>query len=190
MAHIWIRIIAVLEIVGGVFGIGLVAWGLFFTPFNPFLLVLVPIAIGIYIRSFVAGVALWRRSPFGRKASIIVQAIQLPKIVSPAVVFIFSFGLDLWVHQLWSGGLTTLGFQLKLFAFNQLYINVPGAPIGLGVSITALVFLSMLIRYKPGETPSEYSMPPPPPAELSNSSNATPHSGMQQTRIQHASSQS
>jgi hypothetical protein len=160
---IWVRLIAVLEIIGGVFGVGFLIWGLSTAPFNPLLLLLVPIAVSIYIFSLVAGVALWRGSTFGRQASIIVQAIQLPKLVSPPLIFIFSFGCDVWIHYLWSAGSASVGFEFKLLAFNQFFVNVRGAPLGLGVSITAAIFLAMLVRYKPDLVSVTYSPPPPPP---------------------------
>jgi hypothetical protein len=47
------------------------------------------------IFSVVAGIALWCGTSFGRKASMVVQAIQLPKIISPALIFMFS----LWISN-------------------------------------------------------------------------------------------
>jgi hypothetical protein len=163
MSKTWVRIISVLEIFGGVFGIGLVIWELVVTPFNVLILILAPIPISIYIFSLVAGVALWRDNSFGRKASIVVQAIQLPKIVSPLIIFMFSFGFDLWVHILLTEGLSNLGFEFRFLAFSQLFFNVPNAPFGLGVSITACIFLAMLLRYKPGKAAIFPPPPPPPP---------------------------
>ena len=177
----WVRIIAVLEIVGGVFGLGLVVWQLLAAPSNVFLLLLAPIATGIYILSLVAGVGLWRGSTFGRKASIVVQSVQAPKVISPLVTFAFSFGLDFWIHQLWYEGMTNLGFNFRLLAFYQLSINVP-APIGLGVSITALVSLVLLRRYDPNSISAMDMPPPPPPAEWDDNPNAAPNNGIQRTR--------
>src|ERR1700753_2948217 len=98
MRRILVRIIAVLEIVGGVVGICFVAWWLLAVPFNLINILLAPIPVGIYVFSLAAGASLWRGKSFGRKASIAVQAIQLPKIISPWLIFMFSFGFDLWVH--------------------------------------------------------------------------------------------
>ena len=164
-----VRIIAVLEIVGGVFGLGFVIWQLLAAPFTLFTLLLAPVAAGLYVLSFVAGVGLWRGGAFGRKASIVVQAIQTPKVVSPLVTFAFSFGLDLWVHQLWYQEMTNLGFEFRVLAFHQLSVNAP-APIGLGVSVTALVFLALLRRYDPNSISALDVPPPPPPAEWGDDS--------------------
>src|SRR5687768_5313351 len=178
----WMRIIAVLEIIGGVFGIGLVIWLLLATPFDLFMLLLLPIPVGIYILSFVAGVGLWRGNSFGRKASIIVQAIQLPKVVCPLFTFIFSFGFDLWIHYLWYEGLSNLGFNFRFLAFYQLSINIPGPPTGLGVSVTAWIFLVMLRRYNTSSISEVDVPPPPPPAEWSENPNAAPNNRMHLTR--------
>src|SRR5262245_26314917 len=111
MSKTWVRIISVSEIVGGVAGAGLVIWMLLAAPFNALALIFAPLPFSINILSLVAGVALWRGSSFGRKASIVVQAIQLPKIVSPLIIFMFSFGFDLWVQILLTEGLSNLGFE-------------------------------------------------------------------------------
>jgi hypothetical protein len=163
MSKTWVRIISVLEIVGGVVGIGFVIWALLATPFNAWTLIIAPIAISIYILSLVAGVALWRGNSFGRKASIVVQAIQLPKIISPLVIFMFSVGFDLWVQFLLTRGFSNLGFEFRFLAFSQIFFNVQDAPFGLGVSITACIFLAMLLRHKPGRAEEAAILPPPPP---------------------------
>jgi hypothetical protein len=163
-----IKLISVLEIVGGVFGIGLIVWALASAsgPYNLFSLLIVPLLLGIDALSLIAGVALWRGSSFGRKASLVVQTIQIPKLASPLLTFAFSFGLDLSVYYLLAGNFTKLGFEFKVLAFNAFHINMPGAPMGLGVSLTACVFLALLFRYQPGVIAHEIPpLPPPPPAE-------------------------
>ena len=168
MSKTWVRIISVLEIVGGVDGIGLMIWALMVTPDNALALILAPIPISIYILSLVAGVALWRDNSFGRKASIVVQAIQLPKIASPLIIFMFSFGFDFWVHILFTGGFSKLGFEIRFLADNEFFINVQDAPFGLGVSITACIFLRMLLRHKPGRAKEAVILPPPPPPPMAD----------------------
>jgi hypothetical protein len=162
MIKTWMKIIAVLEIVGGVYGAGFSIWWLLSMPLHPLTPIIGLIAISIYALSFIAGAALWRGTSFGRKASIIVQAIQVPKIISPLVIFMFSFGFDLWVHLLQAGNLVNLGFEIRLLAFNQFFINMEGAPVGIGVSVSACVFLTMLLNYDP-QTPATEELPPPPP---------------------------
>ena len=168
MSKTWVRIISVLEIVGGMAGIGLVIWALLATPFNALTLIIAPIPISIYILSLVAGVALWRDNSFGCKASIIVQAIQLPKIVSPLIIFTFSFGFDIWVHILLTREFSKLGFEFRPLADNEFFFNVPDAPFGLGVSITACIFLAMLRRHKPGRAKEAVILPPPPPPPMAD----------------------
>ena len=115
MKRVWLRVISVLEIIGGIFGLAFMGWVVLTNPMNIFNIIIAIVAVGIYVLSFVAGVALWRGRAFGRIASIIVQAIQLPKIFSPAIIFIFSFGFDVWIH-IYIRGFSNLGFELKLLA--------------------------------------------------------------------------
>jgi hypothetical protein len=160
-----IKLISVLEIIGGVCGIGFIVWVLASTPYNLFALLIAPIPLGIDALSLVAGIALWRGSSFGRKASIVVQTIQIPKLMSPLLTFTFSFGFDVWVHYLLAGNFAKLGVQFNVPAFNAFYINMADSPMGLGVSLTACVFLALLFRYQPEVTAHEMPLPPPPPAD-------------------------
>ncbi|HEY0082252.1 MAG TPA: hypothetical protein VGB61_05635, partial [Pyrinomonadaceae bacterium] len=68
-----IKLISVLEIIGGVCGIGFIIWVYASTSYNPLALLIAPIPLSIDALSLVAGIALWRGSSFGRKASLVVQ---------------------------------------------------------------------------------------------------------------------
>ena len=147
MSNFWIRLIAILEIVGSIFGIAFVVLqvvagqtGLRFAT----------IAFAVYILSFGAGVALLRNHPFGRIGSIIVQCIQLPKYASHLFVFMFSFGFDAYLYfALTNTANAITGIEFKVLAFNQLFVNVADATVIFGISIPASVFLAMLLKYKP-----------------------------------------
>jgi hypothetical protein len=162
MAKVWIRIISVLEIIGGIFGILFTAWQIAVSPINIFTIIFGLVILGIYVLSLVAGVALWQGRPFGRTASIIVQAIQLPKIMSPTIIFTFSFGLDLWIHFLLSETVTKVGFEFRFLAYNEFFLNMQGAPLGLGISIISCIFLPMLVRYKALPEREAAILPPSP----------------------------
>src|SRR5258706_9738849 len=125
MSKVPIRIIAVLQIIGGLLGIAFTSWTMATQMSNILSAPIGVIEVLIDFLAVVAGIALWRETSFGRKASIVIQLIQLPKIASPAIVFLFSFGFDVWVHASSSG---VVGIQTSV-SFNQLFLNVPNAPV-------------------------------------------------------------
>gem|GEM_PF-2465127 len=172
MSKIPIRTIAVLEILGGLFSFGFIAWAMVTQPSNIVSAIIGAIALIIDITAVVAGVALWRGTAFGRKASMAIQAIQLPKIVSPIMIFIFSFGFDLWLHASASG----FGIQTAFFGSNQLFFNVENVPGDIGISVTAIIALVILNKFQPvvRETP----LPPPPPIDWSISDETAPHKSL------------
>jgi len=57
---VWLKIIAVLEIIGGIFGIAFMLWVLLTNPVNVFSILLAIVATGIYVLSLVAGLLLWQ----------------------------------------------------------------------------------------------------------------------------------
>jgi len=127
----------------------------------------------IDIFAVVAGITLWRGTSFGRKASIAVQAIQLPKIISPALIFMFTFGFDFWLHA----SSSAFGFQTAFFGNNQIFIGVgvQDVPVDLGVSVTAIIALVILKKYKPAVRTSLRPSPPLPPSEWPASGEAAPY---------------
>ena len=57
-------------------------------------------------------------------------------------------------------------WALMVTPFNALALilfNVQDAPLGLGVSVTACIFLVMLLKHKPGRAKEAAILPPPPP---------------------------
>jgi len=80
---------------------------------------------------------------------MVIQAIKLPKIFSPVIAFMFSFGLDVWIQFLRVGDFSNLGIQFRFLAFNQFFFNMHDAPIGFGISLTSCFFLAVLFRFKP-----------------------------------------
>lgn len=165
MKRTWMRIIAVLEMVGGASGFVFVLWWFFATPVD-----ILSAAVGLIVLlidafSVIAGVALWKGSSFGRIASIVIQAIQVPKIVSHSIIFIFSFGFDIYFFFTEALGAVRMGLEIKIGSFNQLVFNAVGAPTGFGLSISAMVFLALLFDYKPhARAETALPLPPPPPA--------------------------
>ena len=163
--RIWFRIISILEIIGGVSGVMFIIWWFLVSPFNIYSLLLAPIPAAVSIFSIFAGYWLWTGHRFGRISSIIVQAIQVLKIFSPLIIFMFSFGFDVWVQFLISNdGFSNLGIEFRFLSFNQLFFGVENAPTGLGISITALAFLLMLINYRPKVFEEKIEIPPQPPS--------------------------
>jgi hypothetical protein len=63
MSKFWILLIAILEIIGGIFGIAFVVLQIVAGQTG---LVFASVACAVYILSFAAGVALLRNRPFGR----------------------------------------------------------------------------------------------------------------------------
>ena len=165
----WLRFIAALEVVGGACGFGFIVWALLQTPLDSRTALVALFVLAVNALSFVAGVALWGGRRLGRTLSIIVQAVQLPKIVTQQMLFLFSFGLDLWVYAAQVGPRAILGFQFNVLPSSQLYFNALGSPFTLaGVSVSSIAFLVMLIRYKGEDTAAGRDEPPtgpPPPPE-------------------------
>lgn len=149
---IWIKLISILEIIGGLFGIGFMVWVILTNLDKSFAIVIALASIAIFTLSLVAGITLWLGSKFGRYASIIVQLTQLVKIISPPIIFKFSFGLDIWVHILRSAGGTDAGFNFAVLAASEVFFDTSIAATGFGISIISCIFLLILLSHNPHYT--------------------------------------
>lgn len=165
-------LIAALELIGGVCGLVLLVNQLPTFQIDAHVIILSPIAIGIFLMSFIAGMLLWVDHPAGRITSIIVQSLQLPKLASPLLIFMFSFGFDFYHYVVAARGVSKVETDFKLLAFYNLYLNRPGFPFAFGISIPAIVFLIVLIRHRPVDSP-EKTLPPPPTISEWNGSTET-----------------
>jgi hypothetical protein len=154
-------LIAGLELTGGVCGLVILVKQLPTFRIDAHVIILSPIAIGIFLMSFIAGMLLWVDHRAGRITSIIVQFLQLPKLASPLLIFMFSFGFDFYPYVVAARGVSKVETDFKLLAFYNLYLNRPGFPFAFGISIPAIVFLIVLIRHRPVDSPEK--TPPPPP---------------------------
>ena len=165
MSKVPIRTIAALQIIGGLWGMAFIGWAIATQTSDIFSTSIGMGEILVDVFGVVAGVTLWRGTSFGRRASMAIQVIQLPKIISPTIVFMFTFGFDLWVHA----SPPVFGIQFTVFGNNQVFLNVPNAPVDFGISITAIIALVILKKYKPAGRTSLEPLPPPPPVEWSMS---------------------
>jgi hypothetical protein len=152
-----------LQFVGGVLSFGFIGWSLVTQPKDVGSVIIGIVELLIDITAVVAGVTLWRGTSFGRKVSLAIQAVQLPKIMSPTLVFLFSFGFDVWVHASPSG---VAGIEFSILN-HQLFLNVQNAPVSFGISITAIIALVILKKYQP-EPRTAGPLPPPPPTDWSD----------------------
>ena len=166
MKNIWIKTIAILEVIGGIVGILFMFYGAVASGFEFGFMLVGPISLGIFILSLVAGILLWKGKERGRKASIVVQFIQLPKLMSPALIFMYSFGFDLFPHITLVKDFSNVGIQFRVLADGQLFVNSAGAPLLLGISVPSIIALIKLWNYDPKELNEDslnaYETPPSP----------------------------
>jgi hypothetical protein len=160
----WLKAIAILEMIGGVVGILYCPYMIFTSQFVLSTLVIIALFFVIYLTSLLAGIYLWKGTKFGRTASIVVQIIQLPKFISPALIFMFSFGFDLFVHLTVSSGFSKVGVEFRFLADSQLFFANEGAPILIGISIPAAIALVKLHSYDPEKPVREGQIQQGPPS--------------------------
>ena len=151
--------------VGGIAGTLFMLYVAIVSSINWLTLIVLAIMAGVFVLSLFAVFGLWRGTEFGKKASIAIQIIQLPKFSSAIFVLMFSFGFDVFPVMIFSEQFSNIGIQLRFLADGQLYLGPQNAQFGMGFSITALIALAILHNYDPSlqeEKPETFDLPPSP----------------------------
>jgi hypothetical protein len=135
--------VALIEMAGGAVGLGILTWAMTGTATFGFVWLLFATFYGL---SFVAGLALWRKRPYGVPLSLAIQAIQLPLVIAEKVTFLVASGLGLWLKL----GTTGIGWDHVLgsrfqFAWTTGFGHSTGQPTIFGVNLVAAVALLVLV---------------------------------------------
>ena len=144
-----IKLIALVEIIGGLVGIGVTLFYGLQSELNILLMVINIVFIGLYVYSLLAGIWLWRQQHKGLINSIILQSLQIPVIAIPYFTYEFFSGLSFKLGIEFG---TTMNIALN-YAFELGsrwgFTLLPGASnIGLNINVIALLFLMSLLKLK------------------------------------------
>jgi|SRR5882672_3681997 len=144
-----LKIIAGIELAGGVLGAVMVA---FVAPkiaaqAHVSVLTLLPWLVPPFALSLVAGGLLWRGGSAGEILSFINLALQIPVIATPLLSYFFNSGVAL---RVWLG---PDGPGWFLFLGSQFHINFAPTSAGvlIGANVVALALLILLIRAMPDD---------------------------------------
>jgi len=143
----WLRkAIAVCEMIGGIVGPVSVLSLMVVAKFRVDVVVMGVIVLSFFLLSLYAGVMLWRDRRSGYTASVFVQLIQLPKLMTTYLFFMMSFGFDFMVMSVvHPNGLHGLIANVRFGQSNDFFINPPpGGPLGFGISLVSCVSLWLL----------------------------------------------
>ncbi len=149
MKRNWRKAIALIEIIGGLSGIGLTFYVMINTEADVFTKLLFGgLAFAPFLISIVAGLLLWRNHAAGAVLSMIVQAVQVPKFSFPGVMYLFYSGVDAGTLLTWPGP----GQEVRLhFAVNfggnvRRHIGEHEDGLLLGLNIFALFAFFYLLK--------------------------------------------
>jgi len=136
----WCLLIAMIQIMGGVVGAGLFIYQYGSAPYSLIMsLILSPFLWGIY-----GGIMLWNGKDKGLNYSLIMQAIQIPKLMTPLLGYHVFLGAEANVG--WFGSMLKLDWTLGSSAF--LYLNTELTSYGAGINLIPLAAFVYLMKFK------------------------------------------
>jgi len=141
MSRIVRMVVAVMEILGGLIGIGLIAYALFSEPLSQSSVIVHCGFVLVFLYGIAAGVALLRTERLGLVLSILYMVIQIPIVTTS----IFSF--DLFSGASVNMLLYESGWWFNFLFGSRYYFNLNSyEPWCFGVNILALALFILLIR--------------------------------------------
>ena len=137
--------LGILEVIGGILGVALIAvdaWSEGTLAFAPLLFG------GVYVLTIAAGVALLRGNRAGGLLSLLVQLLQLPRVATAGCTYSFAAGAGVWVMFGSSGA----GISHSLgSAYSWSTIASAGA-FPFGVNIVAALAIAVLLAIRSPRT--------------------------------------
>ena len=148
MKHWIIKIISVVEIIGGTIGC-LLTISYFNSVFSTEQVVLIPIVIGIvffalYVVSILAGYWLWKEKKVGYRLSVITQSLQIVFFWSKIISYRFVSGLLAGI-SINSQGLNLDYHAGSIFTFQLL---IKQSNLSLGINFIPVIFIYLLYKHK------------------------------------------
>jgi len=143
-----LRFIAVIEILGGVWGLLIMLYRMTHVldnlKFVLFLLFyLIPFALSI-----LAGILLLKNKMAGLNLSLVVQLLQIPYFTLSGLYYSFMSGLLLGIRISFLEGMTNYNFNLLLGGYCQIQTGLPVEITLFGINIFALLVFVFLFFYK------------------------------------------
>lgn len=154
----WNRLIAVLEMGGGIIGVLASIMYLEGSNFQLLGLLVAALFIGLYVLSIVAGWYLWKNAPRGLSLSMLVQALQIPQIMVPGLTYFFVSGLAISISvSLDYETFKNIGFNPNIQFPSTWFFELGkiGEQLVLGMNILSLVCFSYLQRQSKSKSSSE-----------------------------------
>jgi hypothetical protein len=174
MSPVWRKVVAAAQVVGGLAGLWSTALVMGQFPPGARERILLSFVITAYLVSLAAGVLLWRDTLAGWVLTAIVQLVQLPKVASVPLTFLFTSGVDVAFGVGAKPGpaatdralrldLRACGAWLdfRLGASYQVHVNNPAFRPGLGLSLVSLAVLASMIEGR-SRLPAGGGIPPVP----------------------------
>lgn len=148
MNRLFLRIIALVEIFGGIWGLSIMAYRMINVLDNlKFLIFLILYFIPFFL-SIVAGMLLFKQKTAGLNLSLTIQLLQIPYFALIGLYYSFISGILLGVRIRLLEGITHYSFNFNIGGYCQIQTGLPTEITAFGINIFAALAFSFLLFTK------------------------------------------
>ena len=145
MNRLILQLIAVLEIVGGIWGLSIMLYRMANVLDNFKFLLFILLYMVPFILSLCAGILLWKQKSIGLTLSLVLQLLQVPYFAFAGLYYSFISGVLVGIRISFLEGLTHYNFNFLFGGYCQIQTGLPIGISAIGINIFALVVFGFLL---------------------------------------------
>ncbi len=148
MNRLLLRFIAILEIIGGIWGLSIMIYRMANVLDNFKFLLFLLIYLVPFIISIIAGILLFRQKTAGLNLSLIIQLLQIPYFALAGLYYSFISGVLAGIRISLVEGMTHFSFNFLFGGYCQIQTGLPNEISAFGINMFAVVMFSFLLLNK------------------------------------------
>lgn len=148
MNRLLLQLIALLEIVGGIWGLSIMLYRMANVLDNFKFLLFLLIYLVPFITSIIAGILLFKKKTAGLNLSLVIQLLQIPYFALAGLYYSFISGVLAGIRISFLEGMTHYNFNFLFGGYCQIQTGLPGEISAFGINIFAGVMFSFLLLNK------------------------------------------
>ena len=145
MNRLLLRLIAILEITGGVWGLSIMLYRMANVLDNFKFLLFILLYMLPFIVSLCAGMLLWKQRSIGVTLSLVLQLLQILYFAIAGVYYSFISGVLIGIRISFLEGLTHYNFNFLFGGYCQIQTGLPVEISAFGINIFAVVAFVILL---------------------------------------------
>ncbi|RLB72528.1 MAG: hypothetical protein DRH06_03850 [Deltaproteobacteria bacterium] len=145
MKRLFLQLIAILEIVGGIWGLSIMLYRMGNVLDNFKFLLFLLLYLLPFIFSLCSGILLWKQKSIGLTLSLVLQLLQIPYFALAGLYYSFISGVLAGIRISFLEGMTHYNFNFLFGGYCQIQTGLPIGISAFGINLFAVITFVFLL---------------------------------------------